>query len=426
MDKRKNFRSIIPKEEKLSKEDTIMSSIIQNISKNVISPETDLFYKDPEKWYNELRKYILTIILPLFLPSESKNNDTFKLVLVDEKAMPIWRICFTHESYNPNIGQNYQLLEYLGDEIMDANLASYLQGIDLKLSESEMTLLSNRFLSETTQSRWGSMLGYDKWVRTVMPKTKKLNEDLFEAVFGAIFTIAEHFLGIGTGYILCQNAIVQLFDSIDLREEAKKDNVTIVKEIFEKMWHSDMQFNPSQIQRENNPSPGLWIYTIKFTEEAKEDLKKRKNNIIPDILSEAKGETKDEAKEKAYTKAVINLKKNYGITYELAISEKKNRDKEKYGNEAYKKALREGYKDLKFTKPYPGDNLTYIQLIGIKKDGTEDILITLAGKIKRRGPSTGFNDTPGIKLVELKMKAMEEYVSSGKSTTPFPREVFFD
>jgi dsRNA-specific ribonuclease len=213
----------------------VVPEIIKNAMNIVESPSPDLFFEDYEKWYNSLRNYIVTVILPLFISKNDPKVGDYNEKLVDEISMSIWIKCFTHKSYDPD--NNYEQLEFLGDSILKGNLASLMQayGLGESLTEGQQSRIADNILSKQTQSRWGKFLGFGKWIRTVFPLNVSVHEDLFEAVFGTIHTLGEKRITPGIGYLLCQNGLVRLFDGIDLLEASTRDNITIIKEIFEMM-----------------------------------------------------------------------------------------------------------------------------------------------------------------------------------------------
>ncbi|GAG79839.1 unnamed protein product, partial [marine sediment metagenome] len=75
---------------------------------------------DEIEWYNGLRDF-LRETLKMIIPSGPHIEK-----MVSDEGMAVWVNCFTHESYNPNIGMNYEELEMVGDHAMEYNFIMYM------------------------------------------------------------------------------------------------------------------------------------------------------------------------------------------------------------------------------------------------------------------------------------------------------------
>ena len=153
--------------------------------------------------------------------------------------MSLWKITFTHKTFDPNGINNYETLEHMGDTVMKTAFDSAVIQKYPGISEYTITLINNIYVSKPIQKQKSEELGLYKWIRIIIPATIHIHEDLLEALFGALFKIGDIVLGKGNGYALASNLAANIYDieSIDINA-ALAHPKSVIKEIFEKMhWN---------------------------------------------------------------------------------------------------------------------------------------------------------------------------------------------
>ena len=376
------------------------------------APDPNLFKTDPDSWIAQLQKVIYSVIAPLAIPfppqGSNQNAQQNRLKLVGQDAMNYWIVAFTHKSFNRNPESNNEVLEHLGDKVTGLTFDKYLITKFPTITESEASELGSAYMSKEFQAETAVNLGLVPWVRILVDRSKHVREDLFEAIFGALFQIGDNIFTSGAGYVLCYNAIVNLFEGIQIDFRlARGHPKTQVKNIFEKLhWYFDNQVSVGELGIPVQGDDG-WRLILRFTPIALQDLRTNfgARNIVSDILADARSTSKPAVEKEAFAAALKKLA-SYGITTDWSdqvseVRKMQSSDLAPYWPTATNRMQQDGYTSLDFPKPRKGEHVTYVQLVGIRKDGKKDILITI-------------EDDTGAGVIDLQKKALQQYGQQGK------------
>ena len=333
--------------------------------------------EEEERWVRDLQDYLYEKILVLAEPDEQRRRK-----LLSPEAMKIWIPAFTHESYDPNVGNNYEELERLGDVIMAALFIYYLKESFAGITRSQLSELKNRYLSKAEQAPIGQKLGLQNWVRTPLDRNTHMFEDLLESLFGALLEIGDMTFTTGAGYVLCYNLLVNIYADIDIDLSYIKGHAkTQVKEIFEKLHWGEVIESWQSSEGEGSMMGGT--LTLSFPPVALENLAQRQMQVPSKILASTDGPTKKVATDIVYPLALRRLSE-LGITRQWADlqrgqTEFTHPDFAPYYNDARNKLARVGLSDMYFKVPRIGTKGIYVQLIGIYPNGKLEVLSTAVG-----------------------------------------------
>ena len=329
------------------------------------------------EWYNGL-KLFLDGTLKTIIPS-----DAFRQKMLSDDAMKIWVPCFTHETYNPNVGMNYESLELVGDHAMEYNFIMYLYLTIPNITPEGLSLTKSKYISKQFQAQVALQMGLEKWVRIRGEINTHVFEDLLESFFGGINLVADKVFKFGAGTGLCYNMIIQIFKDIKITvissTGSTKHPKSVMKETFEQLhWGKPIE---DYVTDDNYVTTA----TISFTPEAIESLRASGRNVTSSVLAMTQGNTKKVASDAVYRLALENLRK-LGITEEMVDEIRKRKDLENpiFSNlipQVDQKAKKMGFTSFYLKKPkhQQSQEGTYVQLIGVKPDGTLEVLAMTDG-----------------------------------------------
>jgi ribonuclease-3 len=145
------------------------------------------------------------------LNSRSKNNGNFfvfihKTLGFKPKSINFYKTAFTHRSMNIKDNQghtiNYERLEFLGDAMLGAVIASHLYVEVPSGDEGYLTKMRSKIVSREHLNELGRDLNLITLVESKIPKGQfgdNIHGNLFEALVGAIF--------LDRGYKYCEKFI---------------------------------------------------------------------------------------------------------------------------------------------------------------------------------------------------------------------------
>ncbi|HLT34081.1 MAG TPA: ribonuclease III [Aquaticitalea sp.] len=145
------------------------------------------------------------------LNSRSKDDGNFflqleKIIGFKPKNKKFYITAFTHRSMNVKdkngTAINYERLEFVGDAMLGAVVASYLFGEVPEGDEGYLTKMRSKIVSREHLNELGKELGLINFVETKIPKNNfgnNIHGNLFEALVGAIF--------LDKGYKYCEKFI---------------------------------------------------------------------------------------------------------------------------------------------------------------------------------------------------------------------------
>ena len=343
-----------------------------------------------KRWLTDLREHLRQLLNTL-VEKYDKNNKINRLdLLTDDDAMEVWKIVFTHQTYDFEQAKNYEVPERLGDNLLGAAFSEYLY-LTLPpeiITPSSLTLFKNYYMSKAEQPKLADKLGLPKLVRLGPYKglEDKTREDVFEAFFGGINIIASRKLGFGVGYLLTFYFINSLFEDITINSNILLgDAITQVKEIFDALgWHTDKSKQVPYHQEKTKD--GQITFEVHLSQPAIEFFKNfdKTANVI---LGMATRPTKDQAEMEANVKALAYLNE-LGVNAESIEEIKAYRDSTNplFANE-YKKALEkanlQNYKQIRFSKQGTSYGRNIIYLIGESDDGKDAIISAVLSDSKK-------------------------------------------
>ena len=245
------------------------------------------------------------------------------------------------------------------------------------------------------------------WVRSRIDVTLHIKEDVLEAFVGGLFMAGQLLIGPTAGYTLVQNFIDYIFSNIKLDMRLLLGNPkNQIKEIFEKMdWVEDKRHTHKEIESSEELTTGETQITLHFTNLALNQLREWNINITDPIFGVGRG-TKVIARDMAYRSAVDYLAQ-LGITWDWANSMQNTVRVNQLQAAPYYPAVKarldkDGLVDVVFSDPYKMANKQYVQLIGKRPDGGQEILLTMEG-----GRAQGTQEI-------LQTRALQYYAQNGK------------
>lgn len=324
------------------------------------------------EWYNGLKKYLYDL-LAMIVPSE-----THRQKMISDEAMKIWVPCFTHESYNQNVGMNYEELELVGDHAMEYNFVMYMYKNIPNITRKGLSELKANYISKAFQAQIGLKFKLADWVRIRVEKNTHIFEDLLESFFGGINIVGDTVFKFGAGTGLCYNMIVKIFEDIDIdMNKARGKPKTQMKETFEQLsWGKPIE----EFEKNENR---VTTAKISLTPAAMATLRSLGVNIKSPLIAIESGSSKHVAFDNAYEVALSNIRK-MGITDEWVQKMRGNRDLDNPNLKPYfepvkRKTEAEGYSSFYMKKAQTTQEGKYIQLIGVKPDNTLVILTMTDG-----------------------------------------------
>nr|QBK89846.1 MAG: ribonuclease III [Pithovirus LCPAC101] len=294
-------------------------------SRVVVSPTKDLFIRDENLWLKGLQNYIYESILSKSLSRKDINYDDSRYKLVSGKGMEVFVKAFTHDTVEPNVINNYETLEELGDSSVDTAFTALLIKKFPDIEANVYSDMKNYYLAKTKQAELSNELGIPKWMRLTIPHDEGTMEDGLESVHGALFVVGERILGPGNGQLLNVNFVHNIYDMDNITIDILMDPISQIKNIFEILhWFpSDQkQLDMDKIESIKKKSSSQWQFDIIIPEEGRDFIRNNKIGIFEGksrpILASQWGNNRNTAKKNAYLQAIDILNDEYGINIKNA------------------------------------------------------------------------------------------------------------
>jgi len=108
----------------------------------------------------------------------------------------LYRLAFTHSSYNGMAGtrhQDYERLEFLGDSVIGMVTSELCYLYHPEMAQGELSVLKAQFIRTQSEARYAKKLGLDQFIRVGVSFQGKVSdnlsvmEDVFESFIGAVF-----------------------------------------------------------------------------------------------------------------------------------------------------------------------------------------------------------------------------------------------
>ena len=359
-----------------------------------------------ETWRNNLRSFLRNVILSKIISSDAVLNK-----LVSDDAMKIWEVAFTNESFNPNVTQNYEELELLGDVALAHNYVKFMMASYPEITRSQLSEFRTKYLAKGFQSKLSGSLGFGQHIRSRFRTNTHILEDVLESFFGALELIGDKEFKFGAGSGLVYNMVVELYKDVPVDWDVTLGNSkTRVKETYEGLQWINPKINKEKVPEQViENEDGTTTFSILIPQNGINFLKNIGVNVTSNVLATVTENTKKIASNNAYVIAVRKLQQ-LGITDEFLINYKKSKDLNNqelipYINSIKPRLLNEGYIDFYLTEHHVKSKAgmaqktsKYIQLIGVDSNGKKEIL--------------GMTPDPVADVLEGKKDVLQKYANN--------------
>lgn len=336
--------------------------------------------RDTDRWYRDLVTYLRKMLAPISTEEELAT-------LTSAKQQHRWLINFTHSSSNYNKGENYEIMEKLGDGVMRFAFINYLLQKYPELNESEISNLGAHYLSKPNQAPVAMRLGLNRFLIIEINIDTGVFEDLLEALFGTLFTIMSQEYDDKEAYQYTYRFLEYIYENIypiDTMANKYGHPKSQVTQAFTGMrWGDLLEKKPDGNLRyvtviENAAGVEVIIY---FTDEAMRYFKNKKIDVSR-ILATGKGNTKKVASDMAYADALKRLTNLNKVNYiELSRQDKliNNPEVSAMYQQALQKAKAAGYQNIRVINLKSYRNKEALSLQGVDADDKNHLLIWAEG-----------------------------------------------
>lgn len=302
-----------------------------------------------------------------------------------------WHSVFTHHSVDPTPHRNYESKETLGDSVLSLVLTHHLlssskEGYSAKSDSDSITDIRKVILADNRQTEMAITMGFNRegLIRSSVGVDSKILEDVLEAFFGCLFTVANK-ISQNSGLSLCEALFFKILEesSPELNIwSIGKDSPTVLDQLFKRMRWGDPIVNYS----------GDGVTTINLTREAYSFLQTvgPPFKFGPPLTIGPKTPDMKSSKKAAASIALATLKLIWGIDTKYTHIQVRNRllADEKYRaahKEALKVAKKLGFVDIYVARRAKHSNQLYV-VMGVRADGSEEQLSVY--KYDRSGSAT--------------------------------------
>lgn len=228
------------------------------LTNNFYDQENDIDEEEKECAFNTFKKNSQKLSLSSYenylsemFKSIGYSSNTFHHV---KNYMPYFYVAVTAPDVCPNEDENYELLEYLGDqvawEVMDEIFEEYCKKNNIKLeSSSFITSLHRSFSSKIVQAKLSKEMYLHNFLKSEKEITVDVREDIFEAFIGALYFV--NFLikaSIGVDYKLHEKFLKWIYESMKFENFEEKPEITQFYENV-KMIVGPFRFKEKKTQR---------------------------------------------------------------------------------------------------------------------------------------------------------------------------------
>lgn len=199
------------------------------------------------QWLQALQLFLNDLLKPI-IPVDAE-----RFRILTPASMKIWADAFTHETFDPT--NNYEDLEFFGDEILEYVFAKYLIARFPNLHKKEYTELKVSYMSKMRQASMSHQMGLGRYVRVAGLDRVILNieADVFESIFGALETTSD-LVQPGWGAINCYNLIIHLYGAIDISETGPLTEGASKTQVIQMFVRFEL---PAPVERSIDGKPGI-------------------------------------------------------------------------------------------------------------------------------------------------------------------------
>jgi hypothetical protein len=347
---------------------------------------------ETEEFINEYRKFILVRIAPLVIPTSSANYIEFRKKLVKKAPMRVFLRVIRHMSYDPNFETNSETLEFTGDALFAAVLATIVTKKIVGIDPEMLTDLKNSKLWKGELAKICENLGLSKYILSYIPVTMSDKEDMVEALFGAIHYVGDTYFGPGYGFLMCSNLFVSIFGNITANVDrlSIKSPLNTLKEIGDKLkWFSEKggieQFGTPKPIRDAEGTIIRYDLVYTLTDRAKEWMINNKKKIVNGgVIANVSRHGKKDTILAAVKEALVNLEKYYGVTWYVADDYNRGTATKLRDPTLQRQMKKDGVDEIEIKEYHAEDNESYSQLLGIPagNNGPAKILVTAINNLR--------------------------------------------
>ena len=331
------------------------------------------------RWSEDLKHFLRTEMLPRVTTSK----DAIEKMLAPEHFQ-LWERSFTDSTFDPNQEKNYEIVELLGDAVLENVYLRFINEAYPLLNESQLSELKMVHLAKQVQSQISMSLGMGKYVRTRVRLGAAIYEDVLEAFFGTLEIVGDAAFKKSAGYGLCFNLAVNLYKDIPIEAAHLLANAkTLVKQAAERLRiiQPGSHLPEDSVEDER----GYVTFTISLPPNGITVLRNLGINIKNPILARNVAKTKKMAGISAY-KMALNTLNEIGVTPEFIERVVNARDTTNAELKPYIDAIQtrlklEGFSSYTLTEIYKkgregSKGSKYLQLIGVRSTGEKKVLAT--------------------------------------------------
>lgn len=234
-----------------------------------------------QEWLSQLQRFIFNSLKPII----SREH---LVQFVNQDAMSVFELAFTHESFNPT--DNQEQLKVLGEKVLNLNFGEFLYK-NYNFSQGEQTNLKAVYQGINQQALFATNLNLQAYLRIVGINREdvKVSSDLLKAFFGAVFTVANSII-MGLGYKYAYTLYQHIFKVVTLKtSDAEGDKKTYIIQTFKKFG----LYSPVEEV----------TMSLSLTPSQQKQL-----GVKNSLLGVGKSNTKKKAEALAYQQGVNNLK----------------------------------------------------------------------------------------------------------------------
>ena len=348
-----------------------------------------------EHWYDDFKSY-----LGRLLERSVTKEELRQLTLPENKKL--WMTSFTHDSFNPTKGENYQIMEKYGDSIMKVAFTRYLLQHFSNLDESEISNLSSYYLSKRQQGDISRKLGLPNFLLSHVEETLSINEDLLEAFFGTLYTVANKYNNKGAEVAYRFLETLYKLYPINLIHVGGHPKSQVTQAIKGLDWGDLLQKDETgRFLYVSEDKHGAKVdVVLYFPEKAVRYFKANNIKFESRILATGQGNTPKVASYEAYTNALQKLSNYHGVNYIKMSKEQrvKNVEVAELLTEAGRVAKEMGYDEIRLHNSVR-DTETSVFLHGVRGDKI-DMLYGARGSNEFHKP--------------IQMKLLSDFIASRK------------
>lgn len=339
----------------------------------------------------------VSLILETILQN-TPDYDTVEAVVSTKSNEATWKAAFTH--ITSDAMKNYETWEKLGDGLIKPSLRKYVHARYPNISPNLLTLIDINHLSTEFMADVSRRLNLRRHLRSEVPVTVKIDEDLLESFIGVLGYTADQ-VRRGLGGVIVDHFVEFIFTGVKL--DVSESSKSVLDQQYGKRFKWGAHLDKTQtpvwavtLQLAKNRYSSQVVTTPLGINHLREYDETFANPLASVIDTSIKG-----AETRAYDAALDRIQRS-GFTVEVAkklgLEQKSRLYDQKLFSQARQKAVMEGFIEIKFQNVGQSaitQNRYPATLVGYRNDKTSESLMSAVAE----------ND------IEAKNKALRSYVN---------------